>query len=161
MADHSTIDHTGITGVGAAAFAGAHVSNSGVQSISTATWTSLTFDTEEFDTDAFHSTVTNTSRLTVPSGKGGKYLIGGVFSWAGNANGTRNGRIYLNNTTRLIDVGWPPHTTAAAQRFPIMTVYDLAVADYVELQVFQDSGGSLNTSITGFSTVNFWMYKVG
>lgn len=30
----------------------------------------LTFDSESFDTDAFHSTVTNTERLTIPSGLG-------------------------------------------------------------------------------------------
>jgi hypothetical protein len=35
----------------------------------------LLFPTEDFDTDGFHSTATNTSRITIPTGKGGKYLI--------------------------------------------------------------------------------------
>lgn len=35
----------------------------------------LSFNTEDFDSDGFHSTSSNTSRITIPTGKGGKYLI--------------------------------------------------------------------------------------
>ena len=35
----------------------------------------LNFTSESFDTDSFHSNVTNTSRITIPSGKTGKYQI--------------------------------------------------------------------------------------
>ena len=39
------------------------------------TQATLPLPTENFDTDGFHSTVTNTSRITIPTGKGGKYLV--------------------------------------------------------------------------------------
>ena len=35
----------------------------------------LNATSEEFDTDSYHSTATNTERMTIPAGKGGKYLI--------------------------------------------------------------------------------------
>jgi hypothetical protein len=35
----------------------------------------LAFANENFDTDAFHDNATNNSRITIPTGKGGKYLI--------------------------------------------------------------------------------------
>ena len=35
----------------------------------------LPFASETFDTNAFHDTVTNNSRITIPTGKGGNYLI--------------------------------------------------------------------------------------
>jgi hypothetical protein len=40
----------------------------------------VTWDGEEYDTDAYHSTVTNTSRLTVPAA--GYYVVGGLISVA-------------------------------------------------------------------------------
>jgi len=48
---------------------------SGTQAVSAATITAITLPTEEIDTDGFHDTSTNTSRFTIPTGKGGKYLI--------------------------------------------------------------------------------------
>ena len=41
--------------------------------------TIISFNFENFDTDGFHSTVTNTSRMTIPTGKGGKYLFTGTL----------------------------------------------------------------------------------
>jgi hypothetical protein len=35
----------------------------------------INFDNELFDTDGFHSTSTNNGRLTVPTGKAGKYDV--------------------------------------------------------------------------------------
>jgi len=48
-------------------FRGARVTNSADLAIGY-TATTLTWDTESYDTDSIHSTVTNTERLTVPSG---------------------------------------------------------------------------------------------
>jgi hypothetical protein len=43
------------------------------------TTTLITWNQEEFDTDAYHSTSSNTSRITIPAGKAGKYLISGFI----------------------------------------------------------------------------------
>jgi hypothetical protein len=62
----------------------------------------MSFDTESFDTNAFHDLVTNKSRLTIPSGYGGKYL----FTLTGITMGTVPGYVFLRirkNGTVLSD----------------------------------------------------------
>ena len=49
-------------------FRGALVRNSGNQSVDSSSGTDLSWDTEEYDTDSIHESVTNPTRLTVPSG---------------------------------------------------------------------------------------------
>jgi hypothetical protein len=36
---------------------------------------SISFESERYDTDNFHSTASNTERITIPTGKAGKYRI--------------------------------------------------------------------------------------
>ena len=74
-----TADSTAATGLAwatpsASAFVGAIAYNNAAQTY-TNTATVLTFPSEEVDTDTFHSTVTNTGRMTIPSGKDGKYMM--------------------------------------------------------------------------------------
>ena len=45
------------------------------QALSTSAYNTILFDAEAYDTHGMHSTVTNTSRLTVPTGWGGYYLL--------------------------------------------------------------------------------------
>jgi hypothetical protein len=64
------------TFVGAAAYnASFTLAGSGEQLIS--------FPNEEFDTNAFHDNSTNNSRLTIPTGYGGKYLVTGHIDMNG------------------------------------------------------------------------------
>jgi hypothetical protein len=55
---------------------GCHVYHNADQTITNATLTAINFNSERFDTDAFHDNSTNNTRLTIPSGKGGKYVAG-------------------------------------------------------------------------------------
>ena len=121
-------------------FAGASVYNSALQTITNNTFTALTFDTEQFDTNAFHSTATNTSRFTIPAGYAGKYLINGQVLADNNVTGKRAFYFYING------VGYLFTTTVQGSTIePSLTaswVANLAVADYVELFYFQNSGAS-------------------
>lgn len=114
------------------------------QSIPNATGPVLTFDAEFFDTDGFHSTVTNTSRLTVPSGKDGKYIIGGGTYFASSGAGTYRIIAITKN-----GVAVPPHMRrGVAPTDPALAlsgvVLDLVATDYIEIIAYQDSGGALN-----------------
>jgi hypothetical protein len=152
-----TADSTTATGLKWAtaarpSFVGCGLYKSGTQAITTSTWTSITWDTEEYDTDAFHSTSTNTSRFTVPTGLAGKYSISGTIYFAANSGNNlvrmaKNGSLfnYINNTKR---------DNTQGNAFTVSGVYDLAVNDYLELQVFQDTGGNLN--VEGTSTTTRW-----
>ena len=128
----------------AAATVGCVIYNSANYTISNATETKLTFDTEIFDTDGFHSTSTNTSRITIPTGKGGKYQ---VFAWGGYANNTtgyRQMEIIINN-----GVGTPwragNDSVSSANNMGLgpAGVAVLAAGDYIEVRTYQNSGGSL------------------
>lgn len=107
---------------------------------SSGNWLEVGMDTEVFDTDAFHDNVTNNSRLTVPSGKAGKYVVVGAVWWDTNATGDRFIRLLKNGSTELVLF------EAAAQgggpRHNISCIVDLAVGDYVELGAWQNSGGT-------------------
>ena len=135
-------------------------SNSTTQTISNATWTAVGFDTEDFDTSGFHSTVTNTSRYTIPAGLAGKYLLNTNVKWANNATGTRIVRFRKNNTLTL---AIQEKSSAAEFADQVSTICDLAVGDYVEVFVYQGSGGNLGlygNSYDGRCT-NFSMTYLG
>tara|TARA_R110000868_G_scaffold16415_1_gene73711 strand:- start:126 stop:941 length:816 start_codon:yes stop_codon:yes gene_type:complete len=130
---------------GGSTFVGCALVKNASQSISNGTETALTFATETYDTDGFHDNSTNTSRITIPSGKGGKYLFTGVYAFADNATGIRylnlktNGSasLYLNNANA---------TSSSSGFYCFSFVLSLVATDYVEMFVFQNSGSSLNAS---------------
>jgi len=148
-----TADSTAATGIKWATasstptFVGCHLYKSGTQSINNSTDTALTWDSEQFDTDTFHSTSTNTSRITIPSGKAGKYLFTGRINWATNATGSREFKFFKNGVEQF----WQPVAVAPTQTGNTWTtIYDAAVSDYFEAYVWQNSGGAL-TTIAGTS----------
>jgi hypothetical protein len=112
------------------------------QSISNNTATLITWDSENFDTTTFHSTSTNTSRITIPTGKAGYYLFTSYGFFDSNATGNR--RMDLRKNGSLIR-SWPtPSTTNTFSGLTITCLLSLAEADYIEIAVFQSSGGALN-----------------
>jgi hypothetical protein len=147
-----------VTAVGSAAtpaYRGCRATNSAVQSISNTTYTGLTFDTEEFDTDAIHSTASNQSRFTVPSGMDGKWRFTASVCFAPSSGGTaRYVKFRKNGATdlRAFAQGTSPafSTTVAACTISVEVL--LAATDYVEVVVYQDTGGSLNVGGTGADT---------
>jgi hypothetical protein len=122
-------------------FVGCRLTKSADQTISNATFTAITFNGEDFDSDGFHDNATNNSRITIPTGKGGKYLFTVSGYWADNATGTRTVALYKNGT--LI-------TKARAifrrEAMALSSVLSLVATDYIELFVYQDSGGNLDVN---------------
>lgn len=124
--------------------------------------TSLLFDSETSDTDGFHSTVSNTSRLTVPTGLDGLYAItAGVF-WQQNSTGGRSVRLKLNGTT-YIAANVTPGATGADVLQGVTTLYALVAGDYLEVEVSQDSGSTLSVYANSSTTPSprFAMTRIG
>lgn len=142
-------------------FTGARVFNSTGQTITTATPTALTFDSENYDTSAFHSTSSNTSRLTIPTGLDGYYIVGANIFWTATAGGRRYLRLQTNGTTIVagVEIGSVADATAAPSQMVEVPLL-LSAGDYVEVVVLQSSGGNLNIS-TAVLVPNFWMYRLG
>jgi hypothetical protein len=121
--------------------------HSAVQSINNATLTVLAFDSEEYDVGNLHDTVTNNSRITIPTGGdvGLWILVAGVY-WAANATGARIVQILKNGTTVVARNQIQAVNSALDDTVQqaIATLDSLTVGDYFEVRVLQRSGGALN-----------------
>lgn len=122
------------------------VYNSSSISVANNTNVALTFNSERQDVGAMHSTSSNTGRITVTDA--GFYRVGGGVEFASNGTGRRSIAIRLNGAT-YIAAHSANADAAAAHQMTISTEYQFAATDYVELVVFQTSGGALNVSVVG------------
>lgn len=140
---------TGVSGdIKWVGFRGCSLTKSANQSTSNGTFNSITFDSEEFDTDAYHSTSTNNSRITIPTGLGGKYRINGVLSWLNNATGIRRVRLVKNGTTNINLVSMNNNgSSAVVTATTFSLILDLVATDYIEVQALQESGSSLSVTV--------------
>lgn len=102
----------------------------------------VSWTTETYDVGAMFA-ATSTTLATIPTGKGGIYLITTSIEFAANATGYRGVQINTAGTTRVrqtvASVGAGPAT-----RVSLATVWNLAAGDTVTVGLFQDSGGALN-----------------
>jgi len=125
----------------AAGFVGVSLYKSGAQSIANLTNATITFDSENYDTDGFHSTLSNDQRITIPSGKGGKYLISGTMIWASNSTGQRAMKLLKNGTSYY---EWCEDDTNSSGILGLSgsIILNLVATDYIEMVASQNSGGT-------------------
>jgi hypothetical protein len=111
------------------------------QSVSNGSVAAITWTTEVEDASGYHDNVTNTDRLTVPSGKGGLFLVSVFLTWASNSAGSRS--LILNkNGSSYLDVAFQPNASDVTTTFYTVTLR-LAAADYLSISVYQSSGVTL------------------
>lgn len=121
-------------------------------------FTPMTWNNNVVDTYNGHSTVTNPSRYVAQVA--GWYHVTGAIQWANNTTGIRDVIFSVNGTLvgEAFNGGWTGWngsglscglTGAPGPLF-------LNVNDYVELQVFQNSGGALNALVGMFSVL--WVH---
>ena len=110
--------------------------------VSNVTSTIITWNSENFDTDNFHSTTTNTGRITIPSGKAGKYLfIVDVSCDPLGGTGRRSGAFYKNGVANA-----QFEVTPGASTYPSVwgsVILDMAVGEYVDFRMYQSSGANM------------------
>jgi hypothetical protein len=128
---------------GGSTFVGASAYKSAGQTISNNTQTAITWSNEYFDTDAFHSTVTNTSRFTIPSGKDGKYLFTATARFAANSTGIRSWTYYKNGSGAMQPTAQNALSSGGSAMSAVYAT-SLVAGDYIELFCFQTSGGNLD-----------------
>jgi hypothetical protein len=142
------------TPAGGSTFVGANVKSTTDQSISNTTFTIVNFGGENFDTNTFHDNTTNNSRLTIPSGKDGYYLITSVIQFGSNDTGFRavvlkkNGSDYQNMSWVDADSGNNIWTSASATISCVAT-------DYLQIEVYQNSGGALDLKAGSNFTISY------
>jgi len=124
------------------------------QSVANSTWAAVAWTAETFDTDTMHDNTTNNTRITFTTA--GTYQIVFNVFWAANTTGSRYVTIEKNGTTTqgsgtvLLDGLSVPASTASGTSFgqSITFIEEFAAADWINLFVFQTSGGALNLSGT-------------
>jgi len=128
---------------GGATFVGCSLYKSANASITNATDTTVTFNSENYDTDGFHDTATNAERITIPAGKGGKYLITAKITYASNTTGIRGIYLYKNAAVFLTYNSGNLQVSGECNVL-LSYVVSLNATDYVYFQTYQNSGGALN-----------------
>ncbi len=126
-------------------FSGCAVYRATSTNVSNTTFTAVPFVSESYDTDSYHDNSSNTSRLTIPAT--GKYRITYALNFNGNSTGQRYVWLAKNGNSG---------TGAGKDRYAFDLQNGLAVGnghcgsvdlsltagDYIELMVYQDSGGT-------------------
>jgi hypothetical protein len=97
-----------------------------------------------FDTDNFHDNSTNPTRVTVPAGLAGKYLLTGVCEWSPVSTGEVISYFRKNGTGTAYALMRHTGATGVDYDYSFSYVLDLAAGDYVELIVQQGQGSSVN-----------------
>ena len=119
------------------------------QSLTNSTTTAITLDVEDHDSAGGHSTATNTSRYTAVYP--GWYSQYGGIGYATNATGVRTVEYDVNGTVQpgcgvLLFSG----QSSGSARIPGRGFESyLNVGDYTQMVGFQNSGGPLNTAVSG------------
>ena len=137
---------------------GARVYNDASEVIPNGGWHAVSFNSERWDTDNIHDNSTNNSRLTCKTA--GLYVITFNGEFPGAASGRAVARILLNGAT-VICMMSNLLTSLGPIRMNPSTVYTLSINDYVEVQVYQESGGDLNLAAAANYSPEFLMQRIG
>lgn len=117
-------------------------------SIVYSTLTPIPMDAEEYDGAEFHDTTTNPSRVTVPVGKAGRYLVIAQTTFQG-PTGTHAFVMFIrqNGTTLRARVTLAPVNTAFVYHLcgQVSAILMLAEGDYVESVVYWERSGAETT----------------
>lgn len=123
------------------------------------TATAISFDTELWDVGGFHDNAVNPSRLIAPIT--GLYYIQATAGFAAAATGIREAWIAFNGTGTAIADESEAGSAAGASTFNMSTIYRLSKGQYVELFVFQTSGGALALSVFNDYAPSMTMVRLG
>lgn len=133
----------------------------------------VAFDAEVYDTDAFHDTVTNNSRITIPSGLGIKKvrIVGGFQANNFTAEQSFALRIYKNGAELKRGCGtmWNDSDSSAIRAQAVSGSIAVAAADYFELHgdstgdtaVDVDAETSFSLEVTEIDPVGSIAYQYG
>ena len=153
---------TWATPAGGSTFVGVKLFLPAAQTIANATATAVAFGagSESIDTDAFHDTSSNNTRITIPAGKGGKYLVIAAVSWGGNAVGVRELWVQKGASGRVMNAQMNIPGSAVTDQ-TALAIVDLAATDYIQMYVEQSSGGNLNAQGAFNFQTRFEAYLIG
>jgi len=112
--------------------------------------TKVQFDTEVFDTDNIYDNSTN-YRITIPSGKAGKYYIESSVFVRHNASTLNRAIAYIYKNGGIVNQVFLDFRNNPIQKtnVTVSAILDLAVNDYIEIYGFGDSTDSNDVEFGG------------
>ena len=113
------------------------------QTANNVTQTPVSFNNEDFDTSGFHDNVTNNDRVTIPTGLSGKYLVTSKVDFSANATGQRVLYHFINGVLVNLAIS-PVNSSTNGSSFELSGVYNLSAGNFIQMQIYQDSGSALN-----------------
>ena len=117
--------------------------NDAIQTIPNNSGTLLTLGVEDFDSQNLHDNAINNNRLTAPIA--GLYHITASVRWHANTAGRRVLGISHNDAATIArDTVSPNNTSTFGPEQDADTLFRMSAGDFVDVSVFQDSGGPLN-----------------
>lgn len=141
-----TLDFVASAGA-APALLGARGVKSAAQSITNETITAVSFDgADTFDSNSIHDPATNNTRFTIPAASDGYYEIVASVTFASSTTGLREIMLRKNGATYLKILEVPASSVAGKTSLSLSDVVPLVATDYVEICVYQTSGGALNVN---------------
>lgn len=146
----------------ASGFVGCLVYRNSTQSINSGADTEILFANEHFDTDGFHSTSTNTGRITIPTGKDGKYLF---ILHCGMTQGNQTGNSYWVKLTKngndVTQNVWYMQSTGVNPAGGFVYIIDAVATDYFQMYVLHNSTTAEDTLATTNYTTSFGCQFLG
>lgn len=121
---------------GSSAFNGAKAYHNTTQTVGAAI-TALNLNSEDFDTASYHDTVTNNTRMTVPTT--GYYRVTGHAQFAMNATCILGLRIDGTTTVR----GSAVAGDGASEKYQTTAIVFMTSGHYIELWAYQSSSGAV------------------
>jgi hypothetical protein len=143
-----TADSTAATGLKWASpatgttFSGCIAYSSTTLTLSGGVVTVLNWDSEGFDTDGYHSTSSNTSRITIPSGKTGYFRLYGTARFStSNTGGIRHVKFLKNGAAFSPNLVQNQATSLTATLLQLAQTCDvyLSAGDYVTMSAYNEN----------------------
>ena len=131
---------------GSSTYVGCAINNNATLTIANETATAIACGAEEYDSNGFHDNSTNNSRMTIPSGKAGKYQVTAQVLWGSSL--TTFFLLYILKNGSVIDGNGINSGIIAVQKglpndwIQATVTVDLAVGDYVQVAAYQTSGSN-------------------
>jgi len=140
-------------GGGSGAEISASIYRSTSQSIPNASWTPVSWTSELFDNGDMADLGSQSSRITIPAGHGGRYIVSAQVGYAANATNGRWIQLYKNGSGVANTYCNTPASASLGgnQAVSCSWVVDVAAADYLEIHTYQNSGGALNLQSGSFT----------
>jgi hypothetical protein len=128
------------------------------QSLTSGTTSAIIWDTEVTDSHTMWTVSPNPTRVVIPSGGDGIYLIGAAAEFAPHATGNRQIAVDVSGTTTVRQT-IPSIGSGLGTRVNISYASQLSAGQYVEITARQDSGGALNLT-TSENHPRCWVVRI-